>query len=198
MGNNPQPNRRFGAVRQRRRGQGLVELALILPFMLVLTLGIVDVGLLISDRYNILYSTRESARVGAANACFRDDSSVVARVAAVLRNKPVADIGPITIFDAQPTGSYTSFMRYRITAMSPALVYYTDTASNWPYTARWNDPDYNNPKRANWLGVTTVYTHHAITLVGQALWGTSQRGSETTIMRIEPPEKADGSTDCQA
>ncbi len=185
-------------LRSRQRGQGLVEMALVLPFLLVLTLGIVDVGVLISDRYNILYSTREAARVGAANACFYDDSSIVQRVASVLRNKPVSDIGPIYVYKADINGNMGSFFQeYIITGTFPGFGYRTVSGSNWPYTIRHNNPDYLGLKPADWLGVKVTSTHHPITLIGQGFWGAAFSVTEKTIMRIEPPEKADGTTDCQ-
>lgn len=187
-------------LRRRRRGQGLVEMALVLPFLLVLTLGIVDVGVLIADQYNILYSTREAARVGAAGACFdpNPDYGIVQRVAAVLRNKPVGDIGPIDVFKADVNGNMGSaYQEYIITSTNPSVVFYTVT-HNWLYTVRHNNPDYlAASKPGDWLGVKVRSTHHPITLIGQAFWGAAFSVTEKTIMRIEPPEKADGTTDCQ-
>jgi Flp pilus assembly protein TadG len=184
-------------LRRRRRGQGLVELALVLPFLLVLTLGIVDVGVLIADRYNVLYSTREAARVGSANACFYDDTTVLQRVASGLRNKAVSDIGHVFVFKANPDGTMAAFQEYNIITATVNGFSYTVVTNNWPYTVRHNNINYlAATKPGDWLGVKVNYTHHPITLIGQAFWGPSIAGAEKTIMRIEPPEKADGTTDC--
>ncbi len=184
---------------RKRRGQGLVELALVLPFLLVLTLGIVDVGMLIADRYNVLYSTREAARVGAASACFSPDPdvSILQRVASVL-HKPVSDIGHVYIYQVDMAGNTTSeFQEYHIITATINGFSYTVVNSTWPYTIRHNNINYlANAKPGDWLEVKVNYTHHPITPVGQLMWGPSVTGSEKTIMRIEPPEKADGSTDC--
>lgn len=185
---------------RRRRGQGLVEMAMVLPFLLVLTLGIVDVGVLIADRYNVLYSTREAARVGSANACFRDDNSVLQRVASGLRNKAVEDIGHIFVYQADASGVFSSSNRYQEYSIITATINgfsYTTVTNGWPYTVRHNNTNYlASNKPGDWLGVMVRYTHHPITIIGQAFWGAAVSGSEKTVMRIEPPEKADGTTDC--
>jgi TadE-like protein len=187
-------------LRRRRRGQGLVEFALVLPFLLVLTLGIVDVGVLIADRSNVLYSTREAARVATANACFYDDSTVLQRIASGLRYKAVADINYIYVYKSPDVGGDvgTYYQKYQIITATVNGFSYTTVVNGWPYTVRHNNPDYlASSKPGDWLGVKVTYTHHPITLIGQALWGASVSGSEKTVMRIEPPEKADGTTDCQ-
>lgn len=182
----------------RQRGQGLVELALIMPFLLTLTLGIVDVGILVADRYNVLYASREGARVGAANACFFNDDTVLRAVASTL-NKPANDINDIYVYPAPPDGSLPSstYQQYHIVTATINGFSFTTVTNNWPYNHRHNNPNYYaSTGAAEWLGVLVKYFHHPITFIGQAFWGNSLAGSERTIMRIEPPELADGSQSC--
>ncbi len=47
-----------------RRGAELVEMALVLPLLLVLVFGMVDFGFLIYDKAIVTYAAREGARAG--------------------------------------------------------------------------------------------------------------------------------------
>lgn len=48
-------------------GQASVELALVLPLVLLLLLGIVQLGLLVSDQILVVHAAREAAREAAVN-----------------------------------------------------------------------------------------------------------------------------------
>ena len=50
------------------RGQGLVEMALILPFLLVLVIGIVELGIALNRQLTVVNAAREGARFGAFGA----------------------------------------------------------------------------------------------------------------------------------
>ena len=50
------------------RGQGLVEMALILPFLLVLVIGIVELGIALNRQLTVVNAAREGARFGATGA----------------------------------------------------------------------------------------------------------------------------------
>ena len=52
--------------RTGKRGQAVVELALLLPVYMLLLLGMLEFGLAFDHLLSISYSTREGARVGAA------------------------------------------------------------------------------------------------------------------------------------
>jgi hypothetical protein len=54
--------------REREGGQGLVEMALILPFLLVLVIGIVELGVALNRQLTVVNSAREGARFGATGA----------------------------------------------------------------------------------------------------------------------------------
>ncbi|MFB0536889.1 MAG: TadE/TadG family type IV pilus assembly protein [Anaerolineae bacterium] len=53
---------------QRERGQGLVEMALVLPFLLVLVVGIVEGGVALNRQLTVVNAAREGARLGANGA----------------------------------------------------------------------------------------------------------------------------------
>jgi Flp pilus assembly protein TadG len=57
---------------QRERGQGLVEMVLVLPFLLVLVVGIVEGGVALNRQLTVVNSAREGARLGANGADTED------------------------------------------------------------------------------------------------------------------------------
>ena len=62
---------RIGRLRSRsrdERGQGVLELSIILPVVLLLLTGMVEFGLAYNDLLTVGYATREGSRAGAALA----------------------------------------------------------------------------------------------------------------------------------
>lgn len=57
---------RAGAVRDR--GQSTVEVALLLPFVALLLLAVVQVGLVVRDQVLVVHAAREAARAAAVDA----------------------------------------------------------------------------------------------------------------------------------
>jgi len=57
----------------KKRGQSLVELTLILPIFLIIIFGIFDIGRAIFYLSGIHNAAREGARYGAVNPCDSDD-----------------------------------------------------------------------------------------------------------------------------
>jgi len=53
---------------KRERGQGLVEMVLVLPFLLVLVVGIVEAGVALNRQLTVVNAAREGARFGAFGA----------------------------------------------------------------------------------------------------------------------------------
>jgi len=63
---------------RHQKGQALVEMALIIPLLLVLLLGIFEFGRLFNAYLTVQHATREAARVGVLGA---SDSEIIALVA---------------------------------------------------------------------------------------------------------------------
>ena len=53
---------------ERERGQGLVEMVLVLPFLLVLLVGVVEAGVALNRQLTVINAAREGARFGAFGA----------------------------------------------------------------------------------------------------------------------------------
>ena len=51
----------------RERGQAVVELALTIPFVILLLLAVIQVGLVVRDEILTVHASREAARVGAVD-----------------------------------------------------------------------------------------------------------------------------------
>jgi len=54
-------------VRARERGQAAVELALVLPFVVVLLLALVQLGVVVRDQILVVHAAREAARAAAVD-----------------------------------------------------------------------------------------------------------------------------------
>src|SRR4029077_16914007 len=60
--------------RARRRGQSLVEFALVLPIFLLLIMGVIDAGRLVYMNSTLSNAAREGARTGAVEAGWKGQS----------------------------------------------------------------------------------------------------------------------------
>jgi hypothetical protein len=114
--------RLFRPRRERQRGQALVEIAFVIPIVLVLVVSVAELGLIYGKLSSLGYGTREGARSGSALAlgdselctgANRDPSNVDAvLVSAVQRILDSPDSGidlarvqQIRIFEATSTGA---------------------------------------------------------------------------------------------
>ncbi|HEY8179233.1 MAG TPA: TadE family protein [Candidatus Limnocylindria bacterium] len=110
-------------LRRSERGQSLVELAMVIPFLMFLILGAIEFGFIFTNNLTMEYATREGARVGASLAngggplgcgpggspnAATVDGRIVAAVERVLEGSgsPVrpAQVQEIRIFKANATG----------------------------------------------------------------------------------------------
>lgn len=78
-----------------QRGNALVEFALIFPVLLVILLGVIQVGLIMNDKQTLTYAAKEAARMGALT---NDDSAIESiaesSLATVDTSQVVIDIEP--------------------------------------------------------------------------------------------------------
>jgi len=93
-------------LRRDERGAAMVEFALILPLILLLTFGAIDFGFAFSDAAGIKSATRSGARIGSALS--KDPNgqlqSIVAAVNASIGNSVRAQATDITVYTAPPGG----------------------------------------------------------------------------------------------
>ena len=94
--------RRTVRLRDRELGQNVVEFALVLPLLLTLMLGLINIGLMVNSQIILTYAAWEGARVGATLDVGQGegDAEIVAAVLASLTG--LTDIGRVEV-EISPT-----------------------------------------------------------------------------------------------
>jgi len=97
---------------RKEKGQSLVELAVILPLLLFLFIGMVEVGWAMHSYVTVATAAREATRFGARGNFNEEDVGEVALVAlgaldVELEGPDVNTTVIVTFVDIDPTGAYT-------------------------------------------------------------------------------------------
>jgi Flp pilus assembly protein TadG len=150
------PDRPRRTRRHDERGAAMVEFALILPLVLLLTFGCIDFGFAFSDAAGIKSATRSGARIGSALSKQSGQlQSITAAVNASLGNSVRAQAVEIVVYTAPP-GNFSppsSCAVNAVTASSSSLCYdeqipaaapdrFSPTAANdtlWDTNVHWED-----------------------------------------------------------
>ena len=101
-----QPGEERGCARQR--GQAAVELALVLPLVLLLFLGLAQVGLVVRDDVLVVHAAREAARRAAV-----DRADGAPRTAAVAGSGLTSSRLDVQTRRDEAAGTVTETLRYR-------------------------------------------------------------------------------------
>ena len=187
------------------RGQAVTELALILPLVFVLVLGVVELATAINAAMTISAATREGARVagalvngGGALGCGPGqspnaatvDTYVVAAVERVLTGSGaqinLADVSAIRIYKATVSGSETSGVVNQWTYLSnggPVVagerLDFVEQSDDWPACVR------NNVSPAESAGITVRYTYRGRTPLRYFIPGlASLNMTDSTVMPL--------------
>jgi len=103
----PRPRARL----RSRRGQSLVEFALILPVLMIMVFGIIDFGMGLRSYISLTNATREGARFAAignsagaypANCNGTNNTTVIGRVCYTIEGLDLADVQTVSV--AYPNG----------------------------------------------------------------------------------------------
>jgi hypothetical protein len=206
------PNRSRG--RDRQRGQGLVELALVAPIIIALFVSTAELGLIYGKVNGIGYASREGARTGSALAhggaldCDGGtdpggvDAAVVAAVQRILTSPDsgiaLPRVEQIRIYRASSTGAEISPSDVNIWQYAPGAgpqvdevdglevrLDFAPVAEPWPACERENGADPDS------LGVTVQYRYEYVTplpvLVNAVSGGNLEMTlSESTVMALNP------------
>ena len=187
------------------RGQAVTELALILPLVLVLVLGVVEMATAINAAMTIAAATREGARTAGAlvngggtlgcgsgqspNAA-TVDPVVVAAVERVLTGSgaqiTLANVSAIRIYKATVSGAETSGSVNQWTYLSdggPLIagerLDFVEQTNDWPACGR------NNVSPADSAGITVRYTYIGRTPLRYVIPGlASLNMTDTTVMPL--------------
>ncbi len=132
MGNLLDPQQRVHKVRTER-GQSLVELALVLPVLLLLISALFDGGRAVQGYIGIMNASREAAMAGAQSALSDSQITAIARAEV---GRSGLDGGSLTVTvtyaGSSPAQTITVAVRYVvpvITAISPVASYPISTSS---------------------------------------------------------------------
>jgi Flp pilus assembly protein TadG len=195
-----------------RRGQALVEFALVVPILLVIVVTVAELGLIYGKLSTLGYGSREGARAGSALAqgypedCADNPSNNkvdAVLVSAVQRILTSPDSGidlnkvqEIRIFRATPSGTetlgYVNIWRPGPNGPDVDPGPGTVRIAFQPETVTWNACSRNNSgMNPDSIGVTVKYTYDFVTplpTVINAIAGgsLSLTLSETTVMALNP------------
>jgi hypothetical protein len=198
--------------RNRERGQGLVELVLIVPIVMLLIGGVVEFGLMANDTLTLGYGAREGARAGSALAqggagdCLGGDDpggvdqTVVAAVQRIIQsdgsNVRLSDVS-IKIFRADANGDEiagsVNTWAYTGPSSGPDIdpgpgvsrLDFSPTSAPWPACARVNSGT------RDILGVEVEYDRRLVTPLASvmSIFGGSSPSvmlGERTVMTLNP------------
>lgn len=176
---------------QAERGASLVEASIILPMLLLLAIGLSEIGFLVIDYITVTNSAREGARTGAAAANYVDpitgtdaDDLILESVEEAACNLKFGTLLEVAIFlsDADGNAVPGSTNHYvpsgALACGSSANALICDNGCPWAPANRDREPP-----GFDVLGVEVRFSHSDVT--GFFPFPTVQ-WSETAIMQIEP------------
>jgi len=170
-------------MRRDERGQAITEMALLLPLLLVLVLGVVEFATAIHEAMTIAAATREGARVagalvngGGTLGCASDQSPnastvdplIIAAIERVMTGSgaqiTLADVSAIRIYKSTATGAETSGIanQWIYAANGGPLIAgqrldFVEQSVNWQPCSR------NNVSPADSAGITVRYLYRGRT-----------------------------------
>jgi Flp pilus assembly protein TadG len=174
---------------QKERGASLVEVGILLPLLIMLAIGLSEVGFLVVDYLTVTNSAREGARTGGAAANFNQggidaDDLILAAVEESACNLTFGDLEEVRIFKADVNGDpiVGSINVYSPTAApacdSPVTNLGCDNGCPWAASSR-----DRVPPTLDVLGVEVTFSHVDVT--GLFPFPTIN-WTETAVMQIEP------------
>ena len=175
-------------MRRAERGATLVEASLILPILLTVLLGTIEIGIAFKDHLNVSYTTREAARVGALAGDRADaDCEIVKSVVDSLSSTGnLDDLQQLQIFQADPKSGAripTRTNTWKLTGSDPY-----DCVNDWAVDELWPSTSrkttFGPSSQLDIIGVRISMTHQWLS--GFPPFRGSFTIDEQTISRIEP------------
>lgn len=171
----------------RERGATLIEASLIMPIMLLVMIGTLELGLAFKDYLTVSYASREGARVAAlAGDRPEADCEIVHAVIDILGPNSLSNFQGLQIFKADPsTGNQiaASTNTWTLTGSDPY-----DCANDWTIVENWPSTSravlFGPSSTLDIIGVRVINTHDYIT--GLPPFAGSIDIDEATISRMEP------------
>ncbi len=125
MGKLPPPHERHVSQRRGKRGQSLAEFALVLPVLLLILAGVLEVSNLLTAYNRIQLAAREGARFGAAGGT---DSGVADIVKQTLAQDMTIDSAQMSVLVVRPVVEATSTTNWNWSGHTVALPWGTAVA----------------------------------------------------------------------
>lgn len=183
-----------------RRGQSTIETALILPVLLLITLGVLEFGSAFDHFITLEYSSREGSRTGAALSdgagdsavCATIDPQIIAAVQRVLTSPGAAirlsEVSQIRIFKSGVNGQETgpvnvwSYTPDAGPVVDGERLDFSQTSANWGACSRVSGPVPDS------IGVSVRYTYRLTTpIVGLLPLGPIVM-TDATVMPLSPTD----------
>lgn len=171
--------------RRRERGASLVEVGLVLPILILLAIGLSEIGFLVVDYLTVTNAAREGARTGAAAADFPTaDALILDAVEEASCNLRFGDLEMVRIFKADAVGDPSPGLinEYSPTGAldcdSPGNALSCDNACPWLAADR-----HREPHLLEVLGVEVTFSHTSVTGIFPF---PTVNWDETALMQIEP------------
>lgn len=175
-------------MKRRDAGASLVEVAVVLPILLSLAIGLAEVGFLVIDYITVTNAARSGARTGASLTTDPGtDDAILDVVEEDLCNLRYGTVKVVRIFlpnaDGTMSGSANNYTPSgALNCDAIGHVFSCDALEggcNWPSTGRNNTP----PSNFDRLGVRIEFTHDYVT---DFLPFPTTDLTETAIMQLEP------------
>lgn len=180
-------------IRSRReraeRGASLIEVGLVVPILLLLGIGLTEIGFLVVDYVTVTNSARSGARTGSAAASeAAADDEILQVVEEDACNLLFGDLVRVTIFLPEADGSIPAdSSKYRIYEPSGALLCDNTSHNLTLQSGTWapGDRDDTLPDLDR-LGVHVEFSHTKVT---NLIPFSVTNWTETAVMQIEPDTK---------
>ncbi|HLF43983.1 MAG TPA: TadE/TadG family type IV pilus assembly protein [Acidimicrobiia bacterium] len=175
---------------RRQRGATIVEAALVFPLLILIIMGIMEIGLAFKDYLTVSYISREAARVGALAGNDADaDCAILRGISTVATQGDLNRITSIQIFKADVNGAQGVTNYAVFDGGDPSLCNvpaqpsdtWTINPIGWPATSRKTTV---GSQPLDIIGVRIIMTHDWVT--NFAPFRGSITIDESTITRLEP------------
>jgi hypothetical protein len=174
---------------ERERGASLVEVGIILPLLILLAIGLSEIGFLVVDYLTVTNAAREGARTGAAAADYNQggvdaDDLILESVEEAACNLRFGSLEEVRIFKADGlgdpiTGAINEYSPSGgLACDSPSTNLSCDNGCPWAASGR-----DRVPPGLDVLGVEVTFSHTSVT--GLFPFPTVD-WTETAVMQIEP------------
>lgn len=184
--------------RHEDKGATLVEVGIVMPILLLLAVGLSEVGFLMIDHITAANAARSGARTGAAAADSAGaDDAILEVVEEDACNLRYGDLVKVTIYEADPVdgsmpdpitsdlvNTYVPSGPLQCDAIGHALV-----CAGPPFSCNWDpttDRD-NVPPGFDAIGIEVEFSHTTVTGLFGIFTGT---WADSAVMQLEPDTRA--------